>query len=471
MNRVLIILFVVFIALSSCNKKRTATITVKLLNADIEFAMLKTTEDEDAVADTAFIDSSSTIKFELQLEKPGFYLLRMRNQLIMELYLSPGDELSFELDMNKPFDEIVFTGEGEKVNNYLFKRLITDEYLLPSRDVLYRLEEKEFMVAVDKAYQIKLKNLDSFYQDNKKHTDKKFYDVYSTNLLYEWALNMISYKQRYPYISGNENYQFSKEFEDFTNKLELENSGNLISNTFRLFILRYIDLLADPVYSADTVAQKSESGYCSVRYNLVKETYKNTEIRDYLLTQILLEQVKYYGVKEISELMDLYKKDCSNTDLVAKVEAELSKWDEILPGKNAPDFSYADLDGKLISLSDFKGKVVYVDVWATWCGPCKREAPYFYNLAKEYVGKNIVFIQISVDDEKQDYLDYMLEVPENTIQLYSGGWRSKITKDYLISSIPRFILVGADGKIIDNNAKRPSDNDIKNYLDALLTAN
>jgi len=471
MKKLSFILLVVAFAISSCKKEKKASITAKILNSDLEYVMLKSTENEDAIADTSFVDSSNTIKFVLQIEEPGFYLLRMRNQLIMELFISPGDELSFTLDMDKPFDQIEFVGKGEKVNNYLFKHLMSDEYLLPGRDVLFRMEEKEFISTVEKAYDTKLKNLDTFYNDHKKEVDKKFYDVYSTNLLYELAMNMISYKQRYPYYSEQPDYVFSADFDNYLKRLDLTNAENLRCNTYRLFLIRYVDLLADPIFTNDTLAQQSESGYSKIRYEIAKKAYGNADVLNYVLYQVMLEQVKYYGIKDISDLMSMFKNDCKNTEFVKNVETEVSKWDLILPGKIAPDFNYPDLQGKVVSLSQQKGKIVYIDVWATWCGPCRRESPYFHELAKFYQGKDIVFMQVSVDDEKSDYLDYMKEIPENTIQLYAGGWRSSITKDYLINSIPRFLIIGRDGKIVDNNAKRPSDNDIKNYLDALLTVN
>ena len=69
-------------------------------------------------------------------------------------------------------------------------------------------------------------------------------------------------------------------------------------------------------------------------------------------------------------------------------------------GAKAADFTYPDRNGKLVSLSDFKGKVVVVDVWATWCGPCRKEIPYLIKLEEEMRGKDVVFIGVSVDEKK-----------------------------------------------------------------------
>ena len=138
-------------------------------------------------------------------------------------------------------------------------------------------------------------------------------------------------------------------------------------------------------------------------------------------------------------------------------------------GNPAHPFSYPDLNDSLINLDNFKGKAVYIDVWATWCGPCKREIPYLKELEKEYHDKNIVFVSVSVDEEndKQKWVDFVKERELTGIQLFASGW-SKITDDYIINGIPRFILIDKDGKIVDSNAPRPSSDEIKDLINEIL---
>lgn len=472
MNKLMLFAIAVAIVFYACQKKeKSALLEGKILNSDIKYVLLKSTEDEDAIADTALLENDGSFHFNLKLIEPQFYLLRISNQLILEVFISPGDKLKLEPDMNKPFDQITFSGKGEKVNNYMFRHLMSDEYLLPDRQTLFQMNEGDFVSILEKAFEQKNKNLDSFYNENKKEVGEKFFKIYRTNLLYEYALTMLSYKQRYPYFTNQPDYKFSSDFDDYLKKIDLNNPENLISSSFRSFLLRYIDVKVDPIFEKDTNAQQSESGYCSMRYEMVKKTYKNQQILDYVIYQILTEQVKYYGIKEIEALFSHFKKDCKTERYKKSIESEIAKWDAIKPGKTAPGFSYPDMDGNLVSLSQFSGKVIYLDVWATWCGPCKRESPYFKQLALDYKGKNIVFIQVSVDDTEAELKDYLKEIPENTYQLYAGGWKSSITIDYLINSIPRFLLIGKDGKIIDNNAPRPSDKKIRELLDGLLDIN
>ncbi|MBT6699350.1 MAG: TlpA family protein disulfide reductase [Flavobacteriales bacterium] len=133
-------------------------------------------------------------------------------------------------------------------------------------------------------------------------------------------------------------------------------------------------------------------------------------------------------------------------------------------GKAAIDFTYPDMDSNMISLSDFKGSYVYVDVWATWCGPCRYEIPFLIQLEKDYHDANIIFMSVSVDVEeaKQKWIDMINEKDMGGVQLISTyGWKSQIMKDYAINGIPRFMLFDREGNVISVDAPRPSSDEIR----------
>ena len=136
-------------------------------------------------------------------------------------------------------------------------------------------------------------------------------------------------------------------------------------------------------------------------------------------------------------------------------------------GEPAIDFTYPDIDGNEVSLSSLEGKLVYVDVWATWCGPCLGEIPSLKKLEGEYHEKNITFLSVSVDTDKEAWLKMVKEDNLGGLQLWADGW-SQITKDYAIFGIPRFMLFSADGKVISNDAPRPSSAEIRGLLDSNL---
>jgi len=137
----------------------------------------------------------------------------------------------------------------------------------------------------------------------------------------------------------------------------------------------------------------------------------------------------------------------------------------------AIDFRFPDKTGKQIALSDLKGKVVYVDIWATWCNPCLVEIPHLKELEKEYRSKDIVFLGVSTDKEadKEKWKNFLRERELVGIQLFAGDRAQKeLLQPYSIIGIPRFLLIGKDGKVISSNAPRPSSSEIKAVLNDAL---
>ena len=138
----------------------------------------------------------------------------------------------------------------------------------------------------------------------------------------------------------------------------------------------------------------------------------------------------------------------------------------------APEFTCTDIDSNTISLKDFSGKYVYIDFWATWCGPCIRELPGYIKLQSEYKGKNIAFVRISLDVDRKIWEKVIAENKSEGINLISNkGWNSDVVKDYQITGIPAYVLIDKEGRIIDRYAHYPSSGGIKKTLDELLKAN
>lgn len=152
--------------------------------------------------------------------------------------------------------------------------------------------------------------------------------------------------------------------------------------------------------------------------------------------------------------------------------ADRFREEQKMQGKPSAVFTgYENHKGGTSSLADFKGKYVYIDVWATWCGPCRKEIPYLKQVEEQYHDKNIVFVSISVDKEK-DHGKWKSMVKKEElggVQLIADkDWKSDFIMAYGIRSIPRFILIDPQGKIVRSDAPRPSDPKLKKLLDKLL---
>lgn len=150
-------------------------------------------------------------------------------------------------------------------------------------------------------------------------------------------------------------------------------------------------------------------------------------------------------------------------------EANLAK--SKLVNTMSPSFNYDNYAGGKTKLEDFKGKYVYIDVWATWCGPCRAEIPSLKKIEEKYHDKNISFVSISVDVQKdiEKWKALIKDKELGGVQLFAdNNWNSQFIKEYGINSIPRFILIDPTGKIVNADAARPSSAEIQVQLDALL---
>jgi thiol-disulfide isomerase/thioredoxin len=131
----------------------------------------------------------------------------------------------------------------------------------------------------------------------------------------------------------------------------------------------------------------------------------------------------------------------------------------LAPGKIAPDFeeelAKPIKNKKSLKLSDLKGKVVLIDFWASWCGPCRRENPNVVKIYEKYAKDGFTIMSVSLDNDKSKWLDAIqkdnLSWPNHVSDL--GGWNSKIARLYQVSSVPFTVLIDREGKIIKTNLR------------------
>ncbi|MDW8849740.1 TlpA disulfide reductase family protein [Flavobacterium sp. MMLR14_040] len=142
-----------------------------------------------------------------------------------------------------------------------------------------------------------------------------------------------------------------------------------------------------------------------------------------------------------------------------------------LVGKPSPDFDYENHKGGKTKLSNLKGKYVYIDLWATWCGPCRGEIPYLQKIEEKYHGKNIEFVSVSIDKAKDNekWKKFVIDNKLGGTQLFADkDWESEFVTSYGVTGIPRFILIDPKGNILNAEAPRPSSPELQTQLDALL---
>ncbi len=130
----------------------------------------------------------------------------------------------------------------------------------------------------------------------------------------------------------------------------------------------------------------------------------------------------------------------------------------VATGKLSPQFLFENTKGRLVSLNEFTGNYVYINIWASECEPCQEELQAIESLKKVYT-KNIEFISVSLDNlkDKKKWKEFIVNEKLTGTQLISDdSWHSDFIRAYNIKTIPRYILVNPNGMIVDTHAPRPS---------------
>lgn len=214
--------------------------------------------------------------------------------------------------------------------------------------------------------------------------------------------------------------------------------------------------------------QRRSAMQTSNRLAILLDKVRDPQLRGELIADAAQSMEKYDDIVDFQKKYDKYLVTDQQKERVKTKTVELSKLEAT---QRTFDFKFRDMDGKEVALSDFKGKVVYLDVWATWCGPCKAEIPHLKKVEQAYHGKDVIFLSVSVDAEKnlQVWKDFVVKEDLKGVQLFAGDKaRNDILDPYQIKGIPRFILFGRDGKVLNANAPRPSNPDLTGVLDKAL---
>jgi len=156
-----------------------------------------------------------------------------------------------------------------------------------------------------------------------------------------------------------------------------------------------------------------------------------------------------------NQFVTVYKS--KDPDAAASMQAQMEQIKSLTKGGSAPDFSQDTPEGETISLKDFRGKVVLLDFWASWCGPCRRENPNVVKMYEKYKDKGFEILGISLDRTRDKWLK-AIEADGLTWPHVSDlkGWQNEVAQLYGVRSIPHTILIDAEGQVVANKLRGPA---------------
>lgn len=214
----------------------------------------------------------------------------------------------------------------------------------------------------------------------------------------------------------------------------------------------------------------TEHGLYKLR--LIKENVTDPDVRAALLddcANVTLNYGKNYA--DIDRFWIPFREYAGvDSPVVEKYASKVKAIKTTKRGMPAKDFTFLDVDGNEHKLSDLKGKVLYIDCWATWCGPCCAEIPHLEKRVAEFKGNDkVAFVSISLDSDVDAWHRKLAkDKPEWAQYRVNDEQHKTLSTAYGISGIPRFLVINADGTIADGDAFRPSDENFSQLLNDII---
>ena len=340
----------------------------------------------------------------LPVDEPQYGIVKYKWKT-KAIYLEPGKGLDVIWDMRPSGLEIEFAGDGADKNNFINGK----ETRVPVMGD-FGLKEDEFLEKIDQYIADNNKVLES------KGFDKVFQEKEKTRLLYT------------NFMEGAVAYFAGKALENQENASVKEKTLNVL--------------------------------------NYVLSNIKSQAVKEYLVASFSISYIDSEGVDDAEEVKAIFNKEVTNPVMQAAFNSLYAQGSSVAKGSKAHGFKYLDINGKEVSLDDFKGRYVYIDIWATWCAPCREEYPHLQMLEKAFQGTNISFVSISTDQDEAKWKQTVKDEKMGGIQLHTGGDEDFLNA-FRVKGIPRFILINPEGRIENANMTRPSDPMTIEYLGML----
>lgn len=412
----------------------------KILNAqnlEADFGL-----GEDVILETLG-DNEFEVSFEL--EEPAYYSLG-RNKL----YLSPGEELYLKVDYKDP-EAGVFEGESASIQAYLsgvaFPK--SGSYLVGGRN----LKSEDISEMVELAQSITEERRQKL---NSLKASTEFMELEEMRLKLD-QLNTILSMPVYGSFKGYWDYTEAKKVEVLSGAKDVLNevSEGLMKDEYMKHP-NFRDMLHGLV-NADL---KAVGIFADLKFTPFMSEYDEMGA---FVTQLELNGLS----NEMQQQADEFLTANHSAEYKGMVQQKLEEYAALLPGEPAFDVLFKDALGGEKPLSEFAGQLTYVDLWATWCGPCIAELPAFEQLKEDYKDKPINFVPVSIDTDLEAWQKYLEthDLPKDHEYVIN---RLDLS-DYKVITIPRYLLIDSEFKIISVFAPVPSDPETRRLLDKYLT--
>lgn len=379
---------------------------------------------------------------------PAEYYFIAGNMTPNKIFFGTNDSIYLSLKSDGKSSKFTTAGTRLPENEYIKSGRGNDNYQLYFLENYgYEMKPTAFAKELKQQWDKEMEKIDDYITaDNQKPSADFILLQKKLSTLRYLSLLDLKFTQWFRVYHPKDKLVFPKTIEEIRSTVNYNDSSLMSFSQYRDFVKDYYEKIFKLGVSSDTA-------YLSKTCKVLPKGV----VRDHLIFNRLKEAIGRTRDSLTREsILAVYAPAISQE----KMQQQLFKQHHILNslsrGKIAPDFKTTSLNKDSISLKDLKGRYVVVDVWATWCMPCKIQTPNFERLAEQYTNPNLAFVSLSIDDNRDAWLSEAHEKSPRVLQLIAND-KAVLGRAYGIESIPRFLLIGPDGKIINIQMPYPSD--------------
>lgn len=379
---------------------------------------------------------------------------------VFDCFVKSDKVVEFESDFDNFPNTLTFKNDLSKENNYLALEL---KYNIEKELNSYNSfsDAKSFKNHVDSIMSL---NFSLWKNYNKVELDNDFLNYVNTSVKYKHVNGLWMYKIGYdPSTNKYVSREIPNNYFEFLDTLKFDAVSDAENSHFSAALLRYLfekydknSLMNLPVEYSDL--QKSKYSFLS-KYNYRKAILKG-DVLEFELVSLLRSGMKY--VKPdlrlfYDSLVSDFNSIAKNKEYVAWINKYLEKTYSENSSLKFPEINLVDANGHKVNLTDFKGKVVYVDLWGTWCVPCLVNMNESKKLSKKFSSNDVVFLYVNMKDTETRWKDYLKKNKMDGVHVFADKANSDILyKELMISGVPRYMIINRDGKTMNAFALPPA---------------
>ncbi len=405
--------------------------------------------------DTLDANNQFRIAFDLGIPIP-VQLVHGRGSSV-PLYLEPGDSLVITANGQNYGGDMIFEGKG--VNHQHYLRDFDRSFLL--RGITYNNPQQVRMLGfepyrkfADSLRTVQLQFLSDYAK--KVTLSGTFKELAKINIDYPWGAALLNFPNDHARFNAQQTIEIPVNFNTFLSEMKFLDDNAMLIQPY----VQFIDAYFNTTFSQQVIGQNPNynlDNYYTDQYEFAQKSIKGKAMY-YVMAKAFNDGCNNGRLEKIFTKYEEFMTACPYPEYKEVVDFMYKNNKYLAAGSPAPAFTLESIEGTQVSLSDFKGKVVYLDFWATWCGPCKQQLPHGKKLKAQFEGKDVVFLYISTDKERSQWENFVKKEQLPGVHLIAQGAAAQtIGQQYQVRGIPKYFIIDRNGKIANSKPRRPSE--------------